>query len=137
MSIVCPEASLTLLDSNGKKMTVVEDIRKSLKLENVKVVNKRAEDHNESYDFMMGRAVSAMPKFLSFSSHFLEADGNGNPACQKPGSGLYYLKGGMEGISQEMSEAQIRKEAEVFALDWERTVSTLPWQHVVIFRKRH
>jgi len=36
----------------------------------------------------------------------------------------------------KMSEAQIRKEAQVFALDWERTVSTLPWQHVVIFRKR-
>jgi hypothetical protein len=37
----------------------------------------------------------------------------------------------------KMSEAQIRKEAEVFALDWERTVSTLPWHHVVIFRKRN
>ena len=37
----------------------------------------------------------------------------------------------------KMSEAQIRKEAEVFALDWERTVNTLPWQHVVIFRKRN
>ena len=36
----------------------------------------------------------------------------------------------------KMSEAQIRREAAVFALDWERTVSTLPWQHVVIFRKR-
>jgi precorrin-6B methylase 2 len=36
----------------------------------------------------------------------------------------------------KMSEAQIRREAAVFALDWERTVSTLPWQHVVVFRKR-
>jgi precorrin-6B methylase 2 len=36
----------------------------------------------------------------------------------------------------KMSEAQIRREASVFALDWERTVSTLPWQHVVVFRKR-
>jgi precorrin-6B methylase 2 len=36
----------------------------------------------------------------------------------------------------KMSEAQIRREAAVFSLDWERTVSTLPWQHVVIFRKR-
>jgi len=36
----------------------------------------------------------------------------------------------------KMSEAQIRKEASVFALDWERTVGTLPWQHVVVFRKR-
>ena len=36
----------------------------------------------------------------------------------------------------KMSEAQIKREAGVFPLDWERTVSTLPWQHVVIFRKR-
>ena len=36
----------------------------------------------------------------------------------------------------KMSEAQIKREATVFALDWERTVSTLPWQHVVVFRKR-
>jgi ubiquinone/menaquinone biosynthesis C-methylase UbiE len=36
----------------------------------------------------------------------------------------------------KMSEAQIKREAGVFALEWERTVSTLPWQHVVVFRKR-
>ena len=36
----------------------------------------------------------------------------------------------------KMSEAQIKREASAFALDWERTVSTLPWQHVVVFRKR-
>ena len=35
----------------------------------------------------------------------------------------------------KMSEAQVRKEAEVHALTWERTANTLPWQHVVIFRK--
>jgi FkbM family methyltransferase len=34
-----------------------------------------------------------------------------------------------------MSEAQIRKEASVFPLRWVKTVSTLPWQHVVIFAK--
>ncbi len=36
----------------------------------------------------------------------------------------------------KMSEAQIKREAALFALDWERTVNTLPWQHVVVFRKR-
>jgi precorrin-6B methylase 2 len=36
----------------------------------------------------------------------------------------------------KMSEVQIKREAGVFALEWERTVSTLPWQHVVVFRKR-
>ncbi len=36
----------------------------------------------------------------------------------------------------KMSEAQIRREAAVHALVWERTVGTLPWQHCVVFRKR-
>lgn len=36
----------------------------------------------------------------------------------------------------KMTEAQIKREAALFALDWERTVNTLPWQHVVVFRKR-
>lgn len=36
----------------------------------------------------------------------------------------------------KMSEAQIRREAEVHPLVWERTVSTLPWQHLVLFRKK-
>ncbi len=36
----------------------------------------------------------------------------------------------------KMSEAQVRKEASQHALVYERTANTLPWQHVVIFRKK-
>jgi SAM-dependent methyltransferase len=36
----------------------------------------------------------------------------------------------------KMSEAQVRLEAQVHALEWERTVGSLPWQHMVVFRKR-
>jgi predicted methyltransferase len=35
----------------------------------------------------------------------------------------------------KMSEAQVRKEAGVHPLTWERTSNVLPWQHVVVFRK--
>ncbi len=35
----------------------------------------------------------------------------------------------------KMSEAQVRREAEVHPLVWERTVNDLPWQHMVVFRK--
>jgi len=35
-----------------------------------------------------------------------------------------------------MTEAQVRKEASVLALDWVKTVNGLPWQQVVVFRKR-
>jgi SAM-dependent methyltransferase len=36
----------------------------------------------------------------------------------------------------KMTEAQVRTEAAVHALDWVRTVGTLPWQHVIVFRRR-
>jgi precorrin-6B methylase 2 len=35
-----------------------------------------------------------------------------------------------------MTEAQVRKEAAAHALEWVRTVGGLPWQHVIVFRKR-
>ena len=36
----------------------------------------------------------------------------------------------------KMSEAQIKREAALFPLTWERTAHTLPWQHVVFFIKK-
>ena len=35
----------------------------------------------------------------------------------------------------KMSEAQVKREAAAHPLVWERTVNTLPWQHLVVFRK--
>jgi hypothetical protein len=35
-----------------------------------------------------------------------------------------------------MTEAQVKKEAAVQPLDWVKTVGGLPWQHVIVFRKR-
>ncbi len=36
----------------------------------------------------------------------------------------------------KMSEAQVRREAAVHPLAWVRTVETLPWQHMIFFRRR-
>ena len=35
----------------------------------------------------------------------------------------------------KMSAAQIRREVGASGLEWQQTVDTLPWQHVVVFRK--
>ncbi len=35
-----------------------------------------------------------------------------------------------------MTEAQVKKEAAVQPLEWVHTVGGLPWQHVIVFRKR-
>lgn len=102
LAIACPNTQFTLIDSNVKKMMVVQDLVDSLGLKNVRVICNRAEKLNENFDFMLGRAVSNLPNFLSFSSHLL--DGNSKVPLtlveQKLissgvtiGSGLLYLKG--------------------------------------------
>jgi precorrin-6B methylase 2 len=60
----------------------------------------------------------------------------------KPGGRIAYVEYRLEDprvpikTLHKMSEAQVRKEAAAHALVWERTAETLPWQHVVIFRKK-
>jgi len=60
----------------------------------------------------------------------------------KPGGRIAYVEYRLEDprvpikTLHKMSEAQVRKEATSHALVWERTATTLPWQHVVIFRKK-
>jgi len=71
LSIMFPNTQFTLVDSNMKKMAVVSDIVRSMKLQNVVVRRTRAEDISDKYDVLLGRAVAAIPKFLSFSSHLL------------------------------------------------------------------
>jgi ubiquinone/menaquinone biosynthesis C-methylase UbiE len=36
----------------------------------------------------------------------------------------------------KMSEAQVRKEMAVHPLEWVETINVLPWQHIVVFRKK-
>ena len=38
-------------------------------------------------------------------------------------------------VLHRMSEAQVRLEAAAFSLRWERAARSLPWQHVVVFRR--
>jgi len=60
----------------------------------------------------------------------------------KPGGRVAFVefRGNDPGVpikaEHTMTEGQVRKEAAVQPLDWVRTVGGLPWQHVVIFRKR-
>jgi hypothetical protein len=35
-----------------------------------------------------------------------------------------------------MSEAQVKKEMAPHPLEWVETIGVLPWQHIIIFRKR-
>ena len=60
----------------------------------------------------------------------------------KPGGRLVFVefRGGDPTVPikplHTMTEAQVRKEASLHPLEWVRTVRGLPWQHVIIFRRK-
>lgn len=99
LAVTCPNAYFTLVDSNGKKVSVVQDIANSLGLSNVKVLHARAETITEKYDFLLGRAVSNIPNFLSFSSHLMTSSSKSEYTKVSKyntniRTGLLYIKGG-------------------------------------------
>lgn len=90
LAILFPETEFFLVDSIGKKIKVVEEVARALQLENVKAAQMRAENVGEKFDFIVSRAVTQMPKFLSW------VRGKMRQAKQPEGlkNGLLYLKGG-------------------------------------------
>jgi ubiquinone/menaquinone biosynthesis C-methylase UbiE len=61
----------------------------------------------------------------------------------KPGGQLVFVEYRAEDPNvpikalHKMSVVQINREAAVHALVWDRTVGSLPWQYLVVFRKRN
>ncbi len=64
LAILYPESRFTLCDSIGKKTLVARSIAESLGLENVTVVQARAESLPGEFDFVVSRAVASLEDFL-------------------------------------------------------------------------
>lgn len=89
LAILNPEAEFLLIDSIGKKVRVVREMARNLGLSNVRVEHVRAEDVNDRFDFVVSRAVTALPKFVEWIK------GKINRSSQHDlKNGLIYIKGG-------------------------------------------
>jgi len=91
MAICYPQANFTLMDSIAKKVMVVDDICSRMQLPNVEIIRGRAEElpKKKSYDFVLGRAVTALPVFFGWVRDKVAKGGRHSPA-----NGILYLKGG-------------------------------------------
>ena len=63
LAILWPEVTFTLCDSVGKKTLVASEVAKTLGLENVTVVNARAETLPQAFDYVVSRAVASLEDF--------------------------------------------------------------------------
>jgi 16S rRNA (guanine527-N7)-methyltransferase len=89
LAIFFPEVDFFLIDSIGKKIRVVKAVAEELGLQNVYAEQVRAEDVKEKYDFVVSRAVTRLPAFLSWvKNKFSKKNFN------SLNNGILYLKGG-------------------------------------------
>lgn len=89
LAILFPDTHFTLNDSIAKKIKVVNEISSELGLKNITGLNCRAEDINDSFDFVVSRAVTSFPQFHAWvKGKFLKENKN------LLNNGILYLKGG-------------------------------------------
>lgn len=79
IKILFPNIKLTLLDSNNKKTKFCESLSKLLELDNVEIVNKRAEEYivkkREYFDIVSARAVKNLPVLIELSIPYVKQNG--------------------------------------------------------------
>ncbi len=89
LAILFPECRFTLIDSIGKKITVVSAVAEAIGLKNVTAVHGRAEKLKGQFHFVVSRAVTQMPEFLRWiKGKFAKEQFN------EKHNGVLYLKGG-------------------------------------------
>jgi 16S rRNA (guanine527-N7)-methyltransferase len=89
LAIMFPECNFHLVDSIAKKIKVVDEVVEGLGLTNVKTSHCRVEEINDTYDFIVSRAVAAMPTFVHWTKGKIAKKQN-----HELKNGIIYLKGG-------------------------------------------
>lgn len=95
LAILHPECQFHLVDSIAKKIKVVDEVVAGTALSNVKTSHSRVEDIDETYDFIVSRAVAAMPTFVRWVKGKIKRSQN-----HELKNGILYLKGG--DLSEEL-----------------------------------
>lgn len=89
LAILFPETRFYLIDVIGKKITVVKAVAEELGLKNVKGEQLRAENVKGDFDFIVSRAVTNMPDFVSWIKNKIKKQQK-----HELKNGILYLKGG-------------------------------------------
>ena len=89
LAILFPETRFYLIDVIAKKIKVVQGVVDALELKNVKAEQKRAELVKGDFDFIVSRAVTNMPDFVSWIKDKIKKQ---HKHTLK--NGILYLKGG-------------------------------------------
>jgi len=97
LAIMFPEVKFYLADSIGKKIKVVNEIVNAVGIKNVEAEQIRMEQVDRTFDFIISRAVTALPDFVKWTAYkFHRKSFNDIP------NGILYLKGG--NVKEELKQ---------------------------------
>ncbi|WP_369048340.1 16S rRNA (guanine(527)-N(7))-methyltransferase RsmG [Tenacibaculum sp. UWU-22] len=102
LAILFPETQFHLVDSIGKKIKVVNEVVAGLGLTNVKATHGRVEEVNDTYDFIVSRAVAQMETFHRWVKNKVSTKQN-----HELKNGILYLKGG--DLTEELADFSTAK----------------------------
>ena len=97
LAILFPQTRFHLVDSIGKKITVVKEVGEALALKNVTAEQVRAEQIKHKYDFVVSRAVTQMKEFYGWVNTKVKKE-----SLHTLDNGILYLKGG--DLDEEMGQ---------------------------------
>lgn len=97
LAILFPETKFHLVDSIGKKITVVNEVARGAGVKNVKGEWIRAEQVKGKYDFIVSRAVTRIREFYGWVNQKVK-----EKSVHDLDNGILYLKGG--DLDEELSE---------------------------------
>ncbi len=89
LAIMFPETRFYLIDIILKKINVVKAVAEALELKNIKAEQLRAENVKGDFDFIVSRAVTNMPDFVSWIKNKIKKSSK-----HELKNGILYLKGG-------------------------------------------
>ena len=98
LAILFPEAQFTLVDSIGKKISVVKGISEAIALQNLEAHHMRAEKVKGQFDYIVSRAVTRMKNFLPWVNQKIDSKD------RMADVGIIALKGG--DLDEEMKEVK-------------------------------
>ena len=79
IALVYPNIEVTLVESNNKKCTFLEEVKQQLNIKNVSIFNERIEDfarkNREKYDVVTCRAVTSIPIIIELSTSLIKVNG--------------------------------------------------------------
>lgn len=102
IAICYPEINVVGLDSIAKKIRAIEDFKNDLKLDNLTLINDRAENLKTKYDIVVSRAVSRLDKVVEYAMPLLK--GGGYFVCYKSKQVFDEIREAKEAIFKKKAE---------------------------------